>query len=135
MRGSRYLWNRYDNNDNLLFREQDLKDPENSPLFAELGKLNDSDVGKLVEALRHAARQPLEKTPLLDELATDKTAAPASPKSKVVVAPAPAAAEPASAEATVAAAKTGKEAAPSPQPAKRPAIKKTNPWVCRVIAA
>src|SRR3954454_6139725 len=33
MVGGRYLWNKYDNGDNLLFRQQDLEAPDQSPLF------------------------------------------------------------------------------------------------------
>ena len=68
MVGGRYLWNKYDNGDNLLFRQQDLDAPDRSPLFQELVKLNDPEVRQLVQALATAARQPLEQAPLLDEV-------------------------------------------------------------------
>ena len=68
MVGGRYLWNKYDNGDNLLFRQADLNAPGQSALFAELLKLNDADVRKLVQALAQSVQKPLEQTPLLEEL-------------------------------------------------------------------
>jgi hypothetical protein len=64
----RALWDRYENGDNLLFQKQDLEAPTHSPLFAELLKLDDSQVRRLAEKLIDAVRQPLDQTPLLDEL-------------------------------------------------------------------
>src|SRR5439155_15880605 len=46
--GGRGLWDRYDNGDNLLFREQDFAEPGRSPLFQELWQLDDPDVKALV---------------------------------------------------------------------------------------
>src|SRR5439155_7253686 len=74
---SRYLWNRYDNGDNLLFKQADLDAPDKSPLFAELLKLNDPPVQRLVQVLIQSAQQALERTPLLDELVPSEPAAPA----------------------------------------------------------
>src|SRR5439155_26220633 len=74
MVGSRYLWNRYDNGDNLLFRQQDLNDPANSALFQELRRLKDPEVQRLVELPSHAAQKPLEQTPWLDDLVAEKQA-------------------------------------------------------------
>src|SRR5262249_27280275 len=74
MVGSRYLWNRHDNGDNLLFRQQDLNDPAHSALFEELRRLKDPEVQRLVDVLSHAAQRPLEQTPWLDELVTEKQA-------------------------------------------------------------
>ena len=68
---SRYLWNKYDNGDNLLFRQADLDAPGNSALFHELRQVNDPEVQKLVGTLSQAAQKPLEQTPLLDELIPD----------------------------------------------------------------
>src|SRR5256885_15468170 len=64
MVGSRYLWNKYDNGDNLLFRQQDFAEPKHSDLFQQLDKLNDPELKRLVAGLRRAAQQPLEQTPL-----------------------------------------------------------------------
>ena len=68
MAGGRALWDRYDNGDNLLSREEDLRSPSGSALFAELMRLNDPDVPRLAERIREAVFQPLDQTPLLDEL-------------------------------------------------------------------
>ncbi len=45
--GGRALWEKYDNGDNLLFREADLQAPTKSPLFYELLKLTDPEARKL----------------------------------------------------------------------------------------
>ena len=49
--GGRELWDRYDNGDNLLFREADLQAPDKSALFAELHKLADPQARMLIEEL------------------------------------------------------------------------------------
>jgi formylglycine-generating enzyme required for sulfatase activity len=66
--GGRPLWDRYDNGDNLLFREQDLEAPSKSRLFYELLKSDDASVRALAEKLIDALRWPLDQTPLLEEL-------------------------------------------------------------------
>jgi serine/threonine protein kinase len=66
--GGRRLWDRFNNGDNLLFRPQDLETPDRSELFAELYRLNNPDVRKLAGNLALAAREPLTRTPLLDDL-------------------------------------------------------------------
>ncbi len=71
MAGGRPLWDRYDNGDNLLFREQDLRGPRESALFGELARLNDPEVRRLADCLRRATYKPLDKTPLLEELVPD----------------------------------------------------------------
>jgi WD40 repeat protein len=83
--GGRALWEKYDNGDNLLFRETDLRNPRESALFRELIKLDTGDVRMLADRLSRAAAGPLEKTPLLDELLPEKPAAPPA----TAVAPAP----------------------------------------------
>jgi hypothetical protein len=64
----RGLWQRYDNGDNLLFKEADLRDPARSALFAELRGLSDPLLGKLVCTLASAASGRLEQSPLLADL-------------------------------------------------------------------
>src|SRR5262249_43441406 len=64
----RKLWQRFDNEDNLLFREADLRAPAESALIKELWHLDDSEIHALVGNLILASRRPLERTPLLDEL-------------------------------------------------------------------
>jgi WD40 repeat protein len=76
--GGRGLWERFDNGDNLLFKESDLRAPAESPLFRELGRLQDPLVCSLVAQLADASRQPLERTPLLEELFPEAPTAPAT---------------------------------------------------------
>ena len=66
--GGRLLWDRYDNGDNLLFRQKDLEAPHDSAVFDDLRRLGDPELRPLVEALSQAAKQPLHQTPLLEEL-------------------------------------------------------------------
>ena len=66
--GGRELWERYDNGDNLLFRETDLQAPAKSKLFQELRALADPQVKMLVERLEAAAEQKVEDVPAIDEL-------------------------------------------------------------------
>lgn len=76
MVGGRQLWERYANGDNLLFRQQDFQVPGKSALFQELLRADDPDVRRLAEALKWAALQPLERTPLLDDLVGGNQPAP-----------------------------------------------------------
>jgi hypothetical protein len=69
--GGRALWDKYDNGDNLLFKQQDFETPNKSPLFAELLRLNDPVVSGLIRHLIDATRRPLDQTPLLETLAGD----------------------------------------------------------------
>ncbi len=66
MVGGRRLWDKYDNGDNLLFRQQDLEGPSKSALLDELLIL-DPTVRPLAQKLTDAARKPLDQTPLLEE--------------------------------------------------------------------
>jgi WD40 repeat protein len=77
MVGGRALWERYDNGDNLLFREQDLRTPRESPLFRETVRLPDPEVRRLVDCLSRAVYKPLEQTPLLEELLPSPVPSPA----------------------------------------------------------
>lgn len=69
--GGRRLWERYDNGENLLFRESDYRDPAASPLFRELWALRDPECRGLVGRLALATRRPLVTTPLVEELIVD----------------------------------------------------------------
>jgi WD40 repeat protein len=62
------FWDRYDNGDNLLFREEDFKAPGNSPLFQELWDQGRSEVRSLVGNLVLATQGPLERVPLLADV-------------------------------------------------------------------
>jgi formylglycine-generating enzyme required for sulfatase activity len=66
--GGRALWEKYDNGDNLLFREADFRNPRESALFRELVKLDTGEVRMLADQLSRAAAGLLEKAPLLEEL-------------------------------------------------------------------
>jgi hypothetical protein len=72
--GGKSLWERYDNGDNLLFKEADLQTPEDSPLFQELGTVGDPLLQSLLVPLREACRARLQETPLLEELAPEEKA-------------------------------------------------------------
>jgi WD40 repeat protein len=65
--GGPALWQRYDNGDNLLFREVDFANPGQSALFAELWKIDDAVTHALVGQLALGATQPIEQTPWLDQ--------------------------------------------------------------------
>ncbi len=66
--GGKSLWDRYDNGDNMLFREPDLQKPGRSALFKELQELPDSQARALVEELRKALEGNLEDVAAMDEL-------------------------------------------------------------------
>jgi WD40 repeat protein len=72
--GGRGLWERYDNGDNLLFREPDLRAPDESPLFRELAASTDPGLKRQVAQLRQACRARLEDTPLLEEALPEEKA-------------------------------------------------------------
>jgi S1-C subfamily serine protease/regulation of enolase protein 1 (concanavalin A-like superfamily) len=66
--GGRALWERYDNGDNLLFREDDLRSPRDSRLVWELARLNDPELRLLVNSLSRSAYKPLDQVPHLSDL-------------------------------------------------------------------
>lgn len=68
--GGRALWERFDNSENLLFREADFQDPANSALFATLMEMDDLDVHSLTGQLLIASQGRLMYVPLLQELVT-----------------------------------------------------------------
>jgi len=65
------VWERYDNSDNLLFREADLRTPGESALLRELWNLRDTAAHDLVGHLTLGLTGALEQVPLLHELTTD----------------------------------------------------------------
>jgi len=71
--GGRPLWDKFDNGDNLLFKETDLRDPANSAVFKELRNLHDDVLCTLLDSLALAAQEPLRKTPWLDDLLLEKS--------------------------------------------------------------
>jgi formylglycine-generating enzyme required for sulfatase activity len=73
------LWRRYDNGDNVLFREQDFKAPGESELLRELWQLDDRLARALVGQLVLASQASPRQVPLLDDLAGSGKAAALSP--------------------------------------------------------
>jgi hypothetical protein len=67
----RALWEKYDNADNLLFREADLRDPARSELFRDLSRVDDPATAALTTAVRTALKAKLEAAPLLEEVLAD----------------------------------------------------------------
>ncbi|HVS39072.1 MAG TPA: hypothetical protein VMS17_26170 [Gemmataceae bacterium] len=65
--GGQGLWDRYDNGDNLLFKERDLQGPLQSHLFLDLTKIGDPLVGRMTDLLVKSLRGSLEDVPLLEE--------------------------------------------------------------------
>ncbi|WP_028566761.1 protein kinase family protein [Salisaeta longa] len=65
------LWARFDNGENMLFREADFYDPSASALFAELRTIE--AVRPSVEALEHACYMPPEDVPPLESSAEPST--------------------------------------------------------------
>ena len=66
--GGKTLWNKYDNGDNMLFREADLRNPQGSALFKELWNLSDPAAHDLTGYLALALSVGLDKAPLLPDL-------------------------------------------------------------------
>src|SRR5580704_1376349 len=68
MIGGRALWDKFDNGDNLLFKEPDLRDAASAKVFTELWNFRDDVLCTLVGTIALASREPLRKTPWLDDL-------------------------------------------------------------------
>ncbi|GIW79927.1 MAG: hypothetical protein KatS3mg105_1734 [Gemmatales bacterium] len=66
--GGKEIWERFDTGDNLLFRREDLADPEASPVFQELLKLDDKETRILLRTIMEAVKKPVEQAPLLDDV-------------------------------------------------------------------
>jgi hypothetical protein len=82
--GGRGLWERYDNGDNLLFREQDLLSPRDSALFWEIARLDDPELRRLADCLSRAVYKSLDQTPLLEELICNRPATISKPETEYV---------------------------------------------------
>jgi len=76
--GRRDLWQQFNTGDNLLYREQDFKNPHTSEAFAALWGLRDANARALVGRLILACRQPLESVPLLKDLVSNGSVVPLS---------------------------------------------------------
>ena len=68
------LWDKYDNGDNLLFKESDLLSPLQSRLFLDLTKTGDPVISRMMAILVKALRGSLETVPLLEEVMPDAPA-------------------------------------------------------------
>jgi formylglycine-generating enzyme required for sulfatase activity len=71
--GKRKLWTRFDNGDNLLFREVDFQSPGEAQVFRELWALDDEDARALAGHLILATQMPLDRVSLLTEVASNGT--------------------------------------------------------------
>ncbi|MGA2617608.1 MAG: putative Ig domain-containing protein [Thermoguttaceae bacterium] len=67
MVGRKDLWQRFNNGDNLLFRESDYRRPAESEVFQELWRAKEPVVQSLVGRLILACGRRLEQVPLLEE--------------------------------------------------------------------
>ncbi|HWG42439.1 MAG TPA: hypothetical protein VN688_06590 [Gemmataceae bacterium] len=76
--GRAALWQRYDNLENLLFREEDFRHPMKSRLFRDLWGLEDREARDLVGHLLLASQGPLLVVPSLDELVDEHIVRPLS---------------------------------------------------------
>jgi len=74
--GGPALWERFDQGDNLLFREHDLQEPTSSALFQALWQVNDPVVHALTGRLLLACQRSPADTPLLEEVAQGKPLTP-----------------------------------------------------------
>jgi hypothetical protein len=66
--GGKALWDKYDNGDNLLFREGDLRNPAASGLFKELWQINDPAAHDLTGYLTAALTGTIGQVPVLQNL-------------------------------------------------------------------
>jgi hypothetical protein len=71
VRGKR-LWDKYDNGDNMLFREGDLRQPAASALFKELWQINDPAAHDLTGYLTAALTGAPGQVPMVHDLVTDE---------------------------------------------------------------
>ena len=67
----RPLWERFNNGENLLFRETDFAKPAESAVLRELWTLRDPQARALVGHLTLSLQRPLAHAPWLDELVRD----------------------------------------------------------------
>ena len=93
LKADKGLWDKYDNGDNLLFKESDLAAPVQSEVFQELASLPDPGLVMLAAHVRAALKGNLESAPLLEEAMPDAkgAAAPAPKRPSKLTATAPAA--------------------------------------------
>ena len=80
LKADKGLWAKYDNGDNMLFKESDLAAPGRSELFEELSSLPDPGLVMLAAQVRAALKGSLESAALLEDVMPEAKAAPASAK-------------------------------------------------------
>jgi N-acetylneuraminic acid mutarotase len=76
--GGNGLWGKYDNGDNLLFKQADFEAPGKSAVFHELMQSPDPSVRFLTGQLIDAARKSLHQTPLLSDIGPGGDSGPAN---------------------------------------------------------
>jgi serine/threonine protein kinase len=77
--GGRRLWERFDNGDNLLFRESDFAKPRESEMLHRLWAARDEELRALVGHLILATQTPLDQVPWVPELVSDGQVRPLEP--------------------------------------------------------
>jgi WD40 repeat protein len=70
--GGKKIWDQFENGDNLLFRESDLRDPAKASIFKTLWSLNDPILRTLLGHLALSTQLAPHKTPWLDEILFDE---------------------------------------------------------------
>ncbi len=70
--GGKALWDKFDNGDNMFFREADLQNPGKAQIFKTLWTLGDPVLRTLIGHLAMSVGQPLRKTPWLDDVLSAK---------------------------------------------------------------
>jgi hypothetical protein len=83
--GGAELWQRHDSGENLLFREEDFRQPSKSRLLRELWDMKDRDIRYLVGHLLLTSRGSLDATPALDELVDDSGIRPLSDREEAKI--------------------------------------------------
>jgi hypothetical protein len=66
--GGRELLDKHDNGENLLFREQDFRNPQESKLLLDAWQLPDPDLRRLLGHLLIGSQMPLDQVAMLDEV-------------------------------------------------------------------
>ena len=79
MAGRGGLWQRFHNGENLLFTQEDYRQPEESEVFRACWKLRNVAASSLAGRLVLACRRPLAETPLLEEVLLEDKAVPLTP--------------------------------------------------------
>jgi formylglycine-generating enzyme required for sulfatase activity len=81
------LWQKYDNGDNLLFKEADLQGPTKSHLFLDLIRSGDALTSELADYLMRALRGGVAAAPLLEDVLPEAQTATAVRASRPAAAP------------------------------------------------